>query len=435
MNLITSIVSISALLILILSLINFRLSIAFYLAYIVLVPFLDVSFWGINLSYNLFNLIFLLIFLFHYKIKKNIKLDFHPIKPLLLLMFPLLFLTLFQTDTPLGFQLNVFRADFMKSFILPLIIWNVVLNDKKSLNYFLWSLIISIGISTIYGIFLTQLSGVNPYLISVLPLNGSEFDTETMISRGQGRLFGYIQSTFGHPMTYGLFLALSLVLFIGVKIKTEKKLYWIIISLIIINMIICGVRSTILASLIGLIYYIFAIKKFKLLIITTLFTLISYIIIINNSELSNILSVFIEGGANNSTIKGSSIELRMSQLFGSFDEIKYCFLQGKGYGWNGYYMIQNGAHPVLLGFESLVFIIFTNSGLIGIFLWIGFIYAVLNTNRKILLNRNHILIIDVLLITYIAFACFTGEYGYMRIFMIFYVLMLAFLMKKNHFSN
>jgi hypothetical protein len=41
------------------------------------------------------------------------------------------------------------------------------------------------------------------------------------------------------------------------------------------------------------------------------------------------------------------------------------------------------------------------------------------------LPKNHRLVLNTLIIIYLSFACVTGDYGYMPMFLMFYVLMLG----------
>lgn len=73
----------------------------------------------------------------------------------------------------------------------------------------------------------------------------------------------------------------------------------------------------------------------------------------------------------------SSIALRLEQLQGTLNEINTHFLVGKGYGWNNYYLSTHLTHPVILAFESLVFVVLCNSGILGACVWIDPAFAAL----------------------------------------------------------
>ncbi len=64
-------------------------------------------------------------------------------------------------------------------------------------------------------------------------------------------------------------------------------------------------------------------------------------------------------------VKGSSVEMRLRQLLGCFDIISSNPLFGNGFGWTAYYNQMNGDHPVVLAFESYIFVALCNWGLVG----------------------------------------------------------------------
>ena len=115
--------------------------------------------------------------------------------------------------------------------------------------------------------------------------------------------------------------------------------------------------------------------------------------------------------------------MRLNQLEGAIKEGSKNPLFGLGYGWTGYYHSLKGDHPVCLAFESLIYVIICNSGIFGFFLWTYMVVKYLKINRKMKLNEN--VLFDCLMVYYLSYSCITGEYGYMKMFLIFYVLMLC----------
>ena len=87
----------------------------------------------------------------------------------------------------------------------------------------------------------------------------------------------------------------------------------------------------------------------------------------------------------------------------------------------GYYTTLHGDHPIILSFESLIYIILCNSGLIGVLLWAFLIFKIMRRN-SIFVKETKVLL-NTLLFFYLAYSCITGEYGYMQLYIIFYVLM------------
>ena len=77
----------------------------------------------------------------------------------------------------------------------------------------------------------------------------------------------------------------------------------------------------------------------------------------------------------------------------------------------------------MLFFESLIFVILCDSGIIGIILWIIMSIMILRYNKRSVSTIT--ILLNTLFIFYIAYACITGEYGYMQYFILFYILMLG----------
>ena len=119
--------------------------------------------------------------------------------------------------------------------------------------------------------------------------------------------------------------------------------------------------------------------------------------------------------------------MRLNQLKGSINEIRGQELVGKGYGWTGYYLSENGTHPIILAFESLIFMVLCKSGFLGLMIWILFFILLFNVNRKILNLKTDVYLMDSFIIVYAAYSTGTGEYGYMPFFAVFYSLMLGYL--------
>ncbi len=388
-----------------LAFLNFKLAVALYVAYQILVPFLEVKIFGIPMSYNLVNIVFLFVFLFIF-IHNKIRVDFKILKPYLIFMLLFLFLIPFQKETPTSYQLHLWRSGLMNGAILPLIIWNITKHDKKSLKYIVISLTIAIFISGIYGLLLTQMKGVNPYLLSLASesYNPKSFEGSSTTTR----LLVYVQSTFGHPMAFGVFLMCALVFSIFWLKKTNKKVYYTLAILVVLNIIFCGIRSTILASMVGLFYYLINERSFKLVLYLSIATILFVILVSFNETLSQYFSISILS-EKTSAIQGSSIEGRMSQFAGMVKEVQNSLVIGKGYGWTSLYLETYGRHPQMIAFESLLMIVLLNTGIVGVFFWIYFVLATFKVNKSIVKIRSDYLLLNILLILYISYTLVTGD--------------------------
>ena len=118
------------------------------------------------------------------------------------------------------------------------------------------------------------------------------------------------------------------------------------------------------------------------------------------------------------SVSGSSINQRLEQLSASLFEIQNNPAFGNGYAWHSYYIWQNDGygHPLLHGWESLLFVALTDSGYVGVIVWILFSIYFLIKFKEIGL---------VCLFTYfMIYRLVTGTFGE-DMFYIFYVLFLC----------
>ncbi len=427
---------------------RFRIGVASYLAYIFLVPYMKIDIEGFVLQWNFINILLLIAFLYYRYKKKLLKFDWCPLLPFVIYFGVSLIVMPFQDGLPFSESINTWRVQVMKYLILPFVIWNDIIINHNSLKLYRKVLIGCIVIATLYGLFLTTMPGVNPYVMVVSEVNGEGFNMayaaghsgmvddgtldddmiidEDIVFRNdnpivEDRLFGRISSVFSHPMMFGLFLGLALLYLYRNKGNISKRLLYVMSLIILTDMLLCGVRSVIVATSVVGLFYLFYLRKFKIFFTFLMIGGALWIITTFSPWLSNYLgSIFDEGSSN---VSGSSLEMRLSQLEGCFVEIKDAFLEGKGFGWVGYYLSQNEGHPTILHFESLIFVVICNSGMVGVLLWFVMGTIILKYNNRRI--RPIAALLHSLFIFYIAYACITGEYGYMQYFIIFYILMLG----------
>lgn len=424
------ILGITIFLIIAFSFIKLKIGVAIYLAYLMLVPYMQIHFGGLTFSYNLVNLIFLITFFIEFRGRHKYKIDYKPLTPFFFLYVGYLIIIIFSSDTPLSYMVDKYRQQVMRIFILAFVMWNVILNDHSSLKLFRNVCLGCIAIASIYGLFLTQTEGLNPYIMELAKINGEEYNIEYLTGE-TGRMFGRITSVFTHPMSFGLFLGLSFVYLYSCIKKVNIYILSILFTLVLINVFTCGVRSVIAGLGISILFYLFFIRKFKIILGFAIFMGIVYSVISRIPEISDYVMSIID--KNSSNIGGSSFEMRIAQFLGCFDIIQGNPLFGMGFDWHQYYMQSHTSHPKLLCFESLVFVILCNFGLMGVILWIMYSYKMFRYMHN-LGNLNRILLPLSLFIFYLAYSSITGEYGYMQIFILFYIMMIGDLYVSNHQS-
>lgn len=406
---------------------SIKYGVALYIAYLLLVPYLQISI-GVSLSFNFVNLLVLFIFILKHRLLDKSEIDILPIKPFILFFVLFLLLIPIQFDTPYYEQVNMFRQTFMTVIFTPLVVWNVMRLNPNSVKIFEGILLTCIVVAGIYGLLLTQTPGINPYIIMIDNIMGQDFNSDYALDEGGGRLFGRISSVFFHPMTYGLFLGLSIIFVYSLWGKWNKFFLSVVMAIIVVNLVTCGVRSVIGGVFFAFVYYVIKSKNYRLAIYTFVLLLFGLLYVGANSEMGDYLGSMLKSDGEG-VQRGSSMEMRLDQLIATFHEIQDCFFQGKGYGWTDYYMREHEAHPTIYGFESLLYVILCNGGLLGVLIWYLFLKNNLMITSEIAQEKAPI--INSLLVFYVSYACITGEYNYMKYYIVFYVIMLGGTFMEN----
>ena len=419
--------------------VKFRVGVAGYLAYIFLVPYMKIEIGEYSLQWNFINLLLLLAFILHRQqyLDKHKKYDWRPLMPFVFYFGVSLLLMPFQDGMPFSESLNMWRTHAMKYIILPFVIWNDILDCHKSLKLYRNVTIGCIIIAVLYGLFLTAIPGINPYMMLISAANGEEFDLAYAAGNGgvygdttlnEGRLFGRISSVFAHPMTFALFLGMALFYLYRNKENLPMWLIGVMSLCIMTNIIVCGVRSVIGAMFFSLLFLLIKSRNVKFLLIASICGCFLLSLTLFSPSLKDYLGSIVDFESSHTS--GSSIELRISQLKGCFEEVQYTYFEGNGYGWTGYYISQYESHPTILKFESLIFVILCNSGIFGMILWLAMSAMIIKFNKCN--ERSIAILLNSLFVFYIVYACITGEYGYMQYFIIFYILMLGENLYEEH---
>ncbi|MBQ9883259.1 MAG: O-antigen ligase family protein [Bacteroidaceae bacterium] len=421
---ISSILSIILISIIFLSFVNLKWGTALFLAYLLLIPYLRIEIAGFSLGENFIRLMQFVSYFF-YALKYKIKSDWKPLFPFVIYFIVLLLIMPFQSSVPFSIMLDNWRQDFMKCLILPFILWNIIRNDHDSIRLYNIIIIIGIVVSIGYGLFLTSLGGVNPYAILMLGLTESTVDYESYyLAAGSGRLFGRISSVYFHPMDFAFFIGLAFIFVFYVRKKLNSIFLIFLLAAISLMAVVCGVRSVIGGLAVTVAYYFLMNRhNHKMIIIAISIGLLCYSIIMSIPDLSQYIGSIIDVNNENGSVKGSSIEMRMNQLQGTLDEMSQNPLFGLGYKWTSYYQLLRGDHPIILAFESLAYVVLCNSGIVGVFLWFYLVYKSFHYNKSKGFEDSYA--INSLLVFYISYAMITGEYGYMKTYLFFYILMIG----------
>lgn len=353
-------------------------------------------------------------------------------KPFFFLMGAQFLLIFLQDATMQRISLSAIVGEISLSIIFPLALFVLIKADPKAHKLFVKALLISGAIMVIYGLFLTTMPGINPYLMMTLPeyemefnesyaLGQSALDAATRFGQVDDRLFGRISSTMVHPTTYALVLCF-LFIFIACLYRKDRIKLTIGEVLILVAIITCGVRTPLVVIMMAGVLFMLYVRKIRMLFYAVAIVGIVYFVIYKYSHVlaAYVLSIF----DSSQDVSGSSLEMRLLQLDGCFDIIKDCEWVGRGYSWTSHYTSLHESHPVLLSFESLIFVVLCNTGYAGVIIWAVTLLIFLYQTSKYA-NKDKQVAALILFASYIAFSCITGEYGYMRYFMVFYVIILT----------
>lgn len=406
---------------------RFKLGVILFLVYFFLQPFSVVNIGFMIISNPILNLILLLAFIFHFKIKNNFGISFKPFTPFIYYYILILILCLFRNELSFNEKFKYYSIDVF-SLILPIVIWNLVKINKISTKTIVYILLIISGVILVYGLCLLKLDGLNPYVFYLAKLNNVEI-MENQFGVSQNRMMAKISSVFPHPMTYGLFLGMILHFILFYKDKIHKAVLLTFLITIVISIFTCGIRTPIASLFFSFIFFSLYNRNFKILFSSFILIILSYYILIRIPGVSETVLSIIDSDSSN--VSGSSIQMRLEQLNGVFNEIKGSELLGNGYGWTNNYLSTKGIHPDILAFESIIFVLLCNTGFIGMFLWL-FLYVKVVKNILVLfkdrLKRSLLL---SLIVYYISYAAITGEYGYFKYFLLFYTLIIS----SKHLNN
>lgn len=392
---------------------NIKYGIAMYLAYSFLVPYCKLGLGGFVFQQNLINTVILLI-VWH-RIKE------FDIKPFVafFVFYGLILITIpFAHGVSSSFQLDRWRSGLMLNLFVPIAIWNLnkTWNAYTTIRNFI---LVSIIIACIYGIFLTTMGGVNPYIMYFYSISGATYSLDWY--GADSRLFGRISSVFQHPMSFGLFLGCSMIYIYSLRSKLNTIILYVVLALILVNIVTCGIRSVIFAFLITVLFFLIVCRKYKIVfgiigiaLILTVFICLTPSLYEYFGQVSDI--------SDQSNIGGSSIDMRLDQLDGCLKEIRDCQIFGEGLMWHEEYLVNHGAHPTVIGFESLVFIILCDHGLFGFFIYGAMIMLLLVTQRKYIKDSMNKLLLTCYMVFYFGYCTLTGDYSYMKIWLLFYFL-------------
>lgn len=261
---------------------------------------------------------------------------------------------------------------------------------------------------TKHAIFIDEmLKGVE--LTDIMPNSGSAY---TYSERFR------VQAMFINPFDYG-YICILLLLFnwyAYMRSFITKKRFCITIVCCIFGIITCGCRTNMFCCLIGtFVYVLFAFdlkKKTKYFVVFSLLSIISLSLIpLLQEKLYEMLSMF----DKNSSVGGSSIEMRTLQYAAVWYHIKDHILFGRGLdffnidmGWGEgkQFLVDKD----LFGLEGVIMSYLLERGIVGVcFYFFFYVYLLTFSIKHHHENRLVSALCIATIVTYLAFANMTGE--------------------------
>lgn len=336
-------------------------------------------------------------------------------KPFVWFYLILLMFIAFEPRMPYLQQLNSFRQEIMSVFLLPFLIINTHASKALTLKMIRRTFIIAGGISLVYSVILLLLpKGYNPYLMALERV--TDFEYKIGYAFDKVRSIGRVFSTFPTPQAWAYFLGYMFFFIFFFFEKNMLRMFFLLLTLFCI--MFCGVRTVIAAVLGGFCAFLYLNGSLKQGFIYIIVLFVIGYIFWQIPQIQDYLLSFI--GSKKSSMAGSNMDMRLVQLEGTIEEIETNPLFGNGFRWTQYYNQEFGNHPKAVTFESLIFVVLANWGILGCFVWIVFLYILYRANSK--LHVSYSIPLNVVLAYYVAFSLITGEYCYIVQFAMFYSL-------------
>lgn len=311
----------------------------------------------------------------------------------------------------------------------------IIYNKEEDIRQFIRIVGVSVLLMGGYGLF-CYATLTNPYVSLMNLIYAPKMDALGFMEEQRAGIAGRIQGTMLHPLIWG---GACMLLFYFMTLASRRaSLYYTIsvLAVLFLNVVFSGSRAALLALLFGIGYYFITSNvKLKLRLVSyglALFAFLAALIYLvpSFSKYQNFFesTVYFWDDTYQKTgaVKGSTVALRLSQLNGSFDMIESSPIFGLGQGYTAFYSSTYGIHPVLAGFESVVFLALVETGIVGLILWItlflGLFRLALGLARK---GGKSLSLETTLLSTFLASYCifivFTGIQSTFYLFLILFL--------------
>lgn len=325
----------------------------------------------------------------------------------------------------------LYRKVFLSTCILIIyaFIYVVLSNFKQFRLVIKFSILISIFILVFYSFF-SYFTQTNLYaLLFDIEESKSAYNS---YSESRGIEFRISGNTMNPVFFSGELMLLEAYCIYEFTRSNSVKLFWIILSiLLLISNLFTGTKSGLIPALFIICYGIFYVWGLRRTIILSLFVLSfsSVIIAVFSDYLNvNLETLFSSLDISKTDTGGSNLSMRLKQLSGLDDCVGANILFGNGIGWTELYLENHDdGHPILLGFESLLFSAYCNGGVFAILI----IYPIyLSKLYKINIPFREIPLYKITLLSYYFFILVTGNGSIKYLYIIIGLILGEYMNKK-----
>lgn len=396
---------------------------------------------GITVSYNYITTYLFIIYVIKHLGFQKEPFDFTIARPLFLFYLALMLLTFIPRTVPFFVQFSLLRAEIMNVIFLPIIIWQTFRSreDLESLNR---ALLLSAILMCIYGLY-CFITTSNPYVTYLAEYFDQKDYASIYYESSRSGFTGRVQSTTIHAMTWSALIFMFIYYFNLTYDKQKSYVFrYLLLSLLIINMLISGTRSGLIALSLGLVSLSqFLSAKRKILVVSVIMLLL--VVGIDTSIFGNykdyadsIIGVF----DSQRTIKGSSLYIRLDQLFAVISMVENDIWVGNGFSWTQQLLSIVKSYPGVLAFESIIFVQLADNGLFGVLIWSMLFFYFLILNRQIANDksmRRELSYLNAMVYSYAFFIIVTGICQTWVQFILIYAIMLrhVYIMRPNKLIN
>ena len=387
-------------------------------------------------------LIFILILMYlKYLVEKPRKkreLSHFPYKKAFLLLTTGLIIITVNTTMPLKSSVFNLVSILIEYFVIMIIVWSVF-DNKNEIMFVFKGLFFVYSIIMVYGI-LTKIYNYNPY-IEYIQENYSSHSRQLLYSYddiSRGGIYGRIQSTFLHPITYGGHIVIIfpyIITFYMFSRFVKRFYYLLLIILSAVSLIFINSRSPIIFISIILIG-MFILNKGTFWVRFAFVTTLVFVLVISlRSYFQGYYDTLINSiffWRTNTALGGSTLYNRQIQLLTAFSYFMKSPITGFGLT-KTREIVVFGMEKNFYGGESFLYELLIDQGIIGIICW-GFMFYVLyhsfqrmtkivkDNFSKVLLHQTMFMIIG-----YVVFILVTGELQTLTTFLIIIALIAKYM--------